>query len=151
MLIQPNNTSRQQPTTTGANGVSAWQGGNALPYLPNFAAKSSEPLFYMTAYPLEFTLFSKQTAVTTGQADPYSEINALGRNLHAVQVAVETGETMNATVLIEGTLDGVHWTQIEQITAPKISQYSGLYKSIRASITAYTSGTISVLAVSQRT
>lgn len=150
MIIQPSNVNRQQSVGTAPNGTSTWQGGHALPYLPNVASRTAEPLFYMTAYPLQFSLIDGATAVTTGNEDPYAEFNVLGRNIHAVQVGTSDGSTFSATVLVESTLDGELWTQLDEITAPSSKQYEGLYQSIRVSITAYTSGTIDVVAITQR-
>jgi len=135
MIVKPTNVGRGQ--------------SNTLPYLPNPSGTIAQSMFWMTAMPLQFTLFNQATAITTGQADPFSEVNVLGRNLHAVAVSA-TG-TYAATVLVEATLDGVNWFTLDTITATGIKQYSGLYQSIRASITVYTSGTITVTAITQRT
>jgi len=135
VIVQPDNVGRGQ--------------SNTLPYTPNPSGYVSQSMFFMSAYPLQFILFTDETSVTTGNSDPYAEIMVLGRNLAAIQVST-TGGTYAATVLVEGTLDGVNWTTIQSITAAGIVQISGLYQSIRASITAYTSGNISVTAISQR-
>ncbi len=147
-IIQPSNLSRQKEFGTAPNGVTQWSGMNALPYLPSGAMQSAQPYFYGTAYPLQFYLIEGATADTA--AGQQAEWNALGRNLHAVAVSTASGTTFSATVLIEATLDGVNWLTIASITTTEIQQFSGLYQSLRASITAYTSGTISVTSVMQR-
>lgn len=136
--------------STASNGTSAWEGGHALPYLPNVASRTAEPMFYMTAYPLQFSLIKDATAVTTSNSDPYSEFNTLGRNLHAVQVGTEDGSAFTATVLVEATCDGTIWTELDQITTATAKQYSGIFQSIRVSISAYTSGAIDVVGMTQR-
>jgi len=100
----------------------------------------------MTAYPLQFTLFS---AVTSAQvlSDQSPVIQVLGRNLHAVAV---TG-TFSANVLIEATLDGANWATLATVTAPQITQFTGIYQDIRVTVPTYTSGTITVTAITQRT
>jgi hypothetical protein len=149
MIVQPSNVSGKQPMGANANGTSSWQGGSLLPYTPNVARETAQPLFYMTAYPLQFMLISGKSGITTGQADPYYEMNVLGRNLHAV--AVSASGTYNATVLFEATLDGVNWFTLQSVTAAGIYQFSGVYQSIRVSITAWTSGAITVTGITQRT
>lgn len=129
MIIQPFNLQRGQ--------------SNLLPYLPSQALQSAQPQFFMTAAPLQFNLISNASAVST---DKY-EMQVLGRNLHAIQVS----GTFSATVLVESTLDGVTWFTLDTITAAGIKQYSGVYQSIRVSVSAYTSGAISVVGVTQRT
>lgn len=132
-IVQPDNFSRDYP----------WK--NALPYLPNVAMQSAQPYHFMLSMPLHFTLIPSATAAVTNT----SEMQVLGRNMHAIQVACTSG-TMSATVLVEATVDMVNWVQIDSITAPGIKQYSGVYASIRASMPTYTSGTISVTGLSQR-
>jgi hypothetical protein len=99
-------------------------------------------MFYMTAYPLQFNLITDATAVST---EP-SEMQTLGRNLHGIQVS----GTFAATVLVEATLDGQTWEQLDTITTAGIKQYSGVYASIRVSVSAYTSGSVFVFGLSQR-
>lgn len=149
MIIQPSNSNRQQPLGATASGTSAWQGGQNLPYLPNPSAFVSEGSFYQTSYPLQFTLFSGVSGVTTGQSDPFAEVNVLGRNYHVI--AVTSVGTYEATVLIEGTLDGVNWFPIDSVTeVGGALQINGLFQSIRASIQAWTSGAITVTMITQR-
>lgn len=129
-LVQPNNV---QPRDA------------ILPYLPEISTYSGQTNFFQSVYPLQFTILSDAQAATP--AGEYYEINVLGRNYHAIQVS----GTFNASVLVEGTLDGQNWAPIETITSAKISQYTGLYQSIRVSIPSYTSGTINVSAMTMRT
>lgn len=131
MIIQPSNLQRGQ--------------SNLLPYLPSQALQSAQPQFFMTSAPLQFDLFSNASAVTaTGEQ---AEMQVLGRNLHAIQVS----GTFSATVLVESTLDGVSWFTLDTITAAGIKQYTGVYQSIQVSVSAYTSGSVSVVGVTQRT
>ena len=141
ITIQPSNVA---PRTTAINaaGNTIVTGDYYLPYLPNVALQTAGPQFYMTAFPLQFPLITAATAVSATQ----SEMQVLGRNLHAVQVS----GTFSATVLIEGSLDGVNWTTLSSLTATGITQYTGLYQSIRASVSAYTSGSVTVVGMSQR-
>lgn len=129
-VIQPGNLQRGQ--------------SNYLPYIPLPSAYIAESMLYQTAIPLQFTLIKEVAATTTD----YAEIDVLGRNLHAI--AVSASGIYNATVLVEATLDGVNWGMLDSITATGIKQYSGLYQSIRISIPTYTSGTITVSAITQR-
>jgi len=131
MIIQPGNVIRGE--------------SNVLPYLPNVSLRSAQPLFFMTSYPLQFKLFDAVSAAKVlGTTTP--EIHVLGRNLHAIAV---TG-TFDATVLLEATLDGVNWLTLASVTTPGITQYVGLYQSIRATIPTYVSGAVTVTAISQR-
>lgn len=133
MIVKPNNVDQKSAL---------------LPYIPGPSTYSSETNFFQSAFPLQFTLLQGATAVTTNNQDPYVEFNTLGRNQHAIQVS--STNPYNATVLVEGTLDGVNWAPIETITQTGIVQFSGLYQSIRVSITSYTSGNITVTAITQR-
>lgn len=119
---------------------------NLLPYLPISSTVSGEVNFFGATIPLLFTLIDKATATTTGT----EQFQTLGRNSHAIQTAVETGDTFGGTVLVEATLDGSHWFTLDTITTATIKQYTGMYTDIRVSITAYTSGHISVFAATQR-
>jgi hypothetical protein len=130
MIIKPNNLDL---------------GSIMLPYVPGPSTYSSETNFFQTTFPLQFSLIAGATAVTPGGT--YYEINVLGRKYHAIQVS---GPAYNATVLLEGTLDGINWITIQSITAVGIYQYTGIYQSLRVSITAYTAGTIAVTAITQR-
>lgn len=131
MIVKPNNVGRGE--------------SNTLPYLPNPSSRSAQPMHYMTSYPLQFTLFDA-VAVAQPLSESTPEINVLGRNLLAVAV---TG-TFDATVKIEATLDGKNWVQLASITTPGITQYDGIYRSIRATIPTYVSGEVTVAAISQR-
>ena len=117
-------------------------GSNYLPYLPSVAMQTANPQFYMTAFPLQFDLLTAESSISSESV----EMQALGRNLHAIQVS----GTFVATVLVEATLDGVNWSTIGTITAPGITQYSGLFQSIRVSVSAYTSGVITVTGITMR-
>lgn len=124
-----------KPTVTTPNAL--------LPYVPGPGAQTAGASFSMTAYPLQFHLIEGATA----QSNEKYEMQVLGRNLHAIQVKGIT----TATVLVEATVDGENWVTLSSVTADGITQYSGLYASIRVSISAYTSGSIDVFGISQRT
>lgn len=117
-----------------------------LPYIPGPSTFSSETNYFQSSFPLQFNLIVGATASTP--AGTYYEFNTLGRNYHSIQVSAPA--VINATILVEGTLDGVNWTTIESISSLKISQYTGIYQSIRVSISAYTSGTITVTSMTMR-
>lgn len=117
-------------------------GSNYLPYLPSLAMQSANPQFFMTAYPLQFNLLTAESSISSETV----EMQVLGRNLHAIQVS----GTFAATVLVEATLDGINWGTIATITSPQITQFSGLYQSIRASVSAYTSGNVTVTGITMR-
>ena len=106
------------------------------------AMLTAEPQFFMAAYPLQFSLITGATAISM---ETY-EMQVLGRIRHAIQVS----GTFTATVLVEGSLDGVNWDTLASVAAPGISQYTGLYQSIRVSVNAYTNGTITVVGMTQR-
>lgn len=144
VTVQPFNLSRQNMTTAKADGTSQWNGGSLLPYSPSVAMKTAQPLFYDTAYPLQFKLIINATAQTTNTY----EMQVLGRNRHAIAVTSTGGFT--ASVLVEATLDGVNWATLGTITTSTINQYQGLYQSIRVSIPSYTSGTITVTGMTMR-
>jgi len=135
LITQPNNVGRGQ--------------SNTLPYTPNPSGQIAQSMYWMSAYPLCFSLFSGLTAVTTEQTDPYFQVNTLGRSQFAVQVESTQG-TYNATVLIEGTLDGENWSTVQTITSAGITQINGLYAALRVSVTSYTSGTLTCTLVMQR-
>lgn len=142
MIIQPSNVA-PRTTTTNAAGVTTVTGsGYLLPYLPNVAQQTSEPQYYMTAYPLLFPLLTNVTATT---AEP-AEMQVLGRTYHAIQ----TSGTFVATITVEGTLDGTNWYSLGSITSAGIAQYNGIYLSIRVSVTAYTSGAVTVAGLTMR-
>lgn len=146
-IVQPSNVA-PRTTNTNAAGITTITGsGYFLPYLPNVAQQTSQPQFFMSAFPLQFTLISDATAQTT---DTY-EMQVLGRNLHAIAVSTASGTTFSATVLVEATLDGTNWFTLASLTSTGITQYSGVYQSIRVSIPSYTSGTITVSGMTQRT
>lgn len=117
-------------------------GSNYLPYLPSLAMQTASAQFYMTPYPLQFNLITGAVAISTNTY----EMQVLGRNYHAIAVS----GTFVATVLAEATLDGVNWFTLATITTAGITQYTGLYQSIRVSVSAYTSGTITVVGMTQR-
>jgi hypothetical protein len=131
IVVQPSNVGR------GAS--------NTLPYFPTIGWDIAQSQFYQTAYPLQFPLITGAIAAETVTY----EMTISGRNLNAIAVYSTSG-TYNATVLVEGTLDGIGWVTLESITSPQITQLSGLYQSIRVSIPAYASGTINVAGMSQR-
>lgn len=118
---------------------------NLLPYTPISSTVGAEVNFFSASMPLMFTLISMVQAVTTGD-----QFQALGRNYHALQTTAEQAETFGATVLVEATLDGTHWFTLDTITTATNKQYVGLFTDIRATVTAWTSGHISVFALSQR-
>lgn len=127
---------------------------NTIPYFPIPSLRTAEGIFFTLNYPLQFQLYdgvTGGTGITTGQNDPFVEWTPIGRNLHAVQVASHAAGTFGSSVLLEGSLDGVHWFTIDTITVAGIKQYTGLYQSLRTSITAYTGTTpIEVRAISQK-
>ena len=131
-IIQPSNAQR------GAS--------NTLPYFPLLGGDLAEAQFYQTSYPLQFLLIQDATAQVL---DTY-EMNVLGRTKHVVAVSCAQGTTYNATVLVEGTLDGINWVTLESVITPQILQLEGLYQSIRVSIPTYVSGTITVAGITQR-
>jgi hypothetical protein len=141
ITAQPSNVA---PRTTALNaaGNTIVTGDYYLPYLPNVALQTAGPQFYMTAFPLQFALITDAAEVSTTQ----TEMQVLGRNLHAIAVS----GTFDATVLIEGSLDGTNWSTLSSLTTTGITQYTGLYQSIRASVSAWTSGTVTVVGMSQR-
>lgn len=130
-IVQPSNIARGAP--------------KYLPYLPALAMQTAEPQFYMTAYPLQFYLISGATG-TTGTF----EMQVMGRNQHAIAVTGANGASFAGTVLVEGTLDGANWITLDSIMAAGIKQYTGLYRSIRVSVADYTSGSITVAGITQR-
>lgn len=132
MIIKPSNVNRGD--------------SNVLPYLPNPSSHVASSMFTMTAYPLQFTMYTAQAAAQLNTSSQAPVIQVLGRNQHAIQVS----GTFSASVLIEATLDGTNWFTLDTITTPSVKQYSGLYESIRASIPSFTSGAITVTAISQR-
>lgn len=121
--------------------------GAVLPYMPGPGAITAQASFFQAAFPLKFLLLQGKTAIVP--AGDYFE--HFGRNQLAIQVKSTNG-VFNASILVEGTLniDTGEWSQIATISAEGITQYSGLYDAIRVSITAYTSGTIDVYAISQK-
>lgn len=141
-IIQPWNVG-PRTTAVNAQGNRTLTGnGYTLPYLPNVAMNTAEPMFYNSAFPLQFSLISDATAVTSTAA----QMQVSGRNLHAVAVS----GTFTGTVTVYGTLDGENWIVLDTVTAPEILQYAGLYQDIAVSVTAYTSGSITVTGMTQR-
>jgi hypothetical protein len=134
--IQPNNVLR---------GTSSM-----LPYIPIPSTVGAEITYFGTAYPLRFALLTDVTIATPAGAEvPWSPE---GRNLHAVQI-IGTGV---GSVTIEGTLDGENWAIVQTIAvatsgAGGITQFSGIYQSLRAYVDAITSGGFTVVARCQRT
>ena len=60
--------------------------------------------------------------------------------------SVQVKGISTATVKWEGTLDDINFVQVgSDISSDGIIQISGYYKGIRANVTAYTSGDITVL------
>lgn len=143
ITIRPSNLSRENMTLPKPDGTVSWNGGSLLPFSPSVAKQTAQPLFYDTAYPLQFNLI---TAAAAQGTDTY-EMQVLGRNLHAIAVS----GTFVATVLVEATLDGANWLTLSSITSSGITQYQGIYESIRVSVSAYTSGTVTVTSMTQRT
>ncbi len=142
VTVQPSNVAPRTTQTNSAGNTVVAGSGYLLPYLPNVAAQTSQPQYYMTAFPLQFSLLENATETTS---DTY-EMQVMGRNLHAIAV---TG-TFVGTVLVEGTLDGQNWAPLSTISNETIEQYSGVYQSLRVSVTGYTSGTITVTGMTQR-
>jgi hypothetical protein len=116
-----------------------------LPYTPGPGAQTAEAMLYQAAFPLQFKLVSAAVAI----ASPVDYIEFLGRNRLAIQVLSSSG-TYGGTVLLEVTLDGLHWVTLDTITTESVKQYTGIYVAVRASVSAYTSGTIEVFALIQR-
>lgn len=116
---------------------------NLLPYMPSQALQSAQPQFFMTSAPLQFNLITAANAQST---NAYA-MQVLGRNYHAIQVI----GTFSASVLVEATLDGTNWFTLSTITSAGITQYTGIYQAIRVSVSAYTSGNVTVVGISQRT
>lgn len=142
-IIQPSNVA-PRTTEVNAQGNRTLTGnGYTLPYLPIVAMNTAEPMFYNTAFPLQFALITAATAVTTVA----QQMQVSGRNLHAIAVS----GTFVGTVTVYGTLDGTNWVTLDSVTAPEILQYAGLYQDIAVSVTAYTSGSITVTGMTQRT
>lgn len=114
-----------------------------MPYLPSMAMQTAEPQFFMAAYPLQFNLITGAAAISTNTY----EMQVLGRTKHAIAVS----GTFVATVFVEATLDGVNWVTLQlSINAPGIVQFDGLYQSIRVSVSTYTSGSVTVVGMTQR-
>lgn len=129
ITIQPSNIQRGAP--------------KYMPYLPSMAMQTAEPQFFMTAYPLQFNLITGAAAISTNTY----EMQVLGRTKHAIAVS----GTFVATVFVEATLDGVNWVTLQlSINAPGIVQFDGLYQSIRVSVSTYTSGSVTVVGMTQR-
>lgn len=61
---------------------------------------------------------------------------------HKLFQAVISG---TATVDIEGSLDNVNWVQLGQLTASGIVSDSDPWEYVRANVTAWTSGTVTVI------
>ena len=76
-----------------------------------------------------------------------------GRTFHTVAVSTAPGTTMDATVQIEGALegDGPNWLPLvgTGITAPGIYTFRASVNAIQVNVTSYTSGTLTVKLQSQ--
>lgn len=140
-VVMPDNLTNAQ---TGKPNISA-----ILPYNPGPSALTAESNFFQACFPLKFTPIGPSSvtpnnAVTTAGSEAI--ILTFGRDLFSVQVS----GTFTGTVLLEGSLDGVTWTQVDTFTTAALRQYSGLYYNMRVSISAYTSGTPLVTFVMQK-
>ena len=60
-------------------------------------------------------------------------------------VSLEVTGTFVATVAIEGTVDGVNWHALGTYTTPGMATISGMFHSLRANVTAYTSGDVTLV------
>lgn len=130
-VVQPDNLTNAR---SGKPNISA-----ILPYNPGPSALTSESNFFQACFPLKFTPIGTGTTTPNNAQTPAGSeaiIGTFGRDLFAVQVS----GTFVGTVLLEGSLDGVTWTQVDTFTTSALRQYSGLYYNMRLSISAYTSG-----------
>lgn len=142
-VIQPDNLTNAR---TGQPNRAA-----ILPYNPGPSALSAESNFFQASFPLLFTPIGTNTVTPNNAVTPAGQealILIFGRTLHAVQVS----GTFTATVKVEVSIDSnlVQWKQLDTFTTADLRQYSGIYFAMRITISAYTSGTISVLAQTQR-
>lgn len=80
------------------------------------------------------TILSGATGTGAGSAYP----------MHAMKVVLQVVGISTATVEIQVSLDGTNYETVATATADDIFYLEGPYKAIRANVTAYTSGTISV-------
>lgn len=86
------------------------------------------------------TLLNAVTANTTGTALDLSADERYQGGGHSVEV---TG-TFTANVLFEATVDGTNWNTVATVTAAGLASYLGAFHSLRASVSGYVSGTITV-------
>lgn len=57
---------------------------------------------------------------------------------------VQVSGITNATVKIQGSLDGTNWADLQEVTSDEMVALTPAPRHVRANVTAYTSGTIDV-------
>lgn len=86
------------------------------------------------------TLLNAVSANTTGTALDLSADERYQGGAHSVEV---TG-TFTANVLFEATIDGSSWNTLATVTTVGLASYLGAFHSIRASVSGYVSGNVTV-------
>lgn len=89
------------------------------------------------------TIFSETTTLLNAAAATGAGAASTFKALNITYQAVVTG---TATVEVQGSNDGTNWVQIANFTASGASTKADAFKYVRANVTAYTSGAVTVIA-----